>query len=83
MTRKEAQLIKDLSINVDDDAENMFFICLYAKGMASKDSIRNIVKSVNRLSGNEKRINRALKTSLKMVDNVKKYGIPCETWCKE
>lgn len=81
MTRQQAELIPELNISVDDDAENFFYIALYINGMASKEHIGNIVNAVNALSGQDKRIEKALDTALKMTDNVKKYGIPCAQWC--
>lgn len=81
MTRQQAELVPELNISVDDAAENFFYIALYINCMTSKESIGNIVKAVNSLSGQDKRIEKALDTALKMTDNVKKYGIPCAQWC--
>lgn len=70
---------KDLQITLTPLVEHCFFVLLALDGKIPKEQGE---KMCDALKGKytEEEIKKGLDTAKRMVDNVEKYGVPCEEW---
>lgn len=81
MTKKEAQKIPSMRIEVTPFVEDCFF---YLLGQENQLSEKQKEKALNRVSGKDYSLEEYYKAMLlakTMIENNKKYGVPCADWC--
>lgn len=79
MTFDEIKHIPDLQINVDDLAEQCFYVKMAILGRISDEAGE---KNYNHIKGQytEEEYKQALDTADRMIQNLDKYGVPCADW---
>ena len=78
MTKEEALQIPDLCINVDAETEDCFYMVMADERLIPMDYKE---KAIQRLSSVGPEVSlKSLEKAVKMVENVRKYGIACAEW---
>lgn len=84
MTKKEAEKIPSMRIEVSSFVEDCFFYLLGQENKLSEEQKR---KSLNRVSGKDEysleEYYKAMVIAKIMIENNKKYGVPCADWCAD
>lgn len=79
MTKQQAAQIPDLQLQVDDLAEQCFYVKMALLGRISDDAGE---KNYDNIKGRytKEEYKQALDTADQMIDNLDKYGVPCADW---
>lgn len=81
ITLQEARLIPELQIKPNDLVEDCFYYKLAKAGMISEEHGQ---KALRRLEGreNDPCYRGAFVVADLMIENLKKYGVPCIAWMR-
>jgi hypothetical protein len=79
MSFDEIKRIPDLQLQVDDLAEQCFYIKMAIRGKVSNKMAN---KTYDNIKGRytEEEYKQALDTADKMIQNIDKYGVACADW---
>lgn len=79
MTKQQAAQIPDLQLQVDDLAEQCFYVKMALLGRISDDAGE---KNYDNIKGRytKEQYKQALDIADQMIDNLDKYGVPCADW---
>lgn len=81
MTKKEAEQILDLCVTPDELTEDLFYYEMAKEGLISADQAE---RAYRRMESMTTEIPVAtMKRAVRMVENVKKYGVACAAWCND
>lgn len=83
MTKDEALKIPDLYVEVTPEVEDAFyFLYPVENGQEPTDASSSAGVRLSRIK-DRARLSQTIQSALRMIENVRKYGVACVDWCPD